>query len=204
MLVLEGGVDKKSIDSQVPVEHATASEDPGLLADPNRTGDGTGYWVRQYDDKEQALKDPKANADGMIWKPRGEGFGGSTRMNANVFIRVDDTDWNKLALSTGDPALKAENMKPLLEQLTKVEYRPALKFLNSVGNSLGIDALKNIGGHGLHQPLEITTADPKLLTTDPQLAKVAVRGLTWSLGHFGSPIEKLERVVSGFDSNDGI
>lgn len=204
VLVLEGGVDKQTLTSQIPAEHALASEDKALLADPNRTGEGTGYWVRHYENDEQAKKDPKAREDGKIFKPRGEGFGGSTRMNANVFVRIDDKDWDALALATGDPAFRAENMKPLLQELTKVEYRPVLKLLHKIGDAVGWDALKNLGGHGFEGPIGVTTADPKLLKLDPQLAKIGLKGLWWSLTTLGSPMEKLKRVASMFDPNDDL
>jgi hypothetical protein len=69
------------------VAHGAASEHPDLLADPNRNGlgKGTGYWVTHHTNKEDALQDPKARA-------------------------VDDVDWNKIALATGDPGWRAENI----------------------------------------------------------------------------------------------
>lgn len=204
VLMLEGGVDKVVPKSDIPLKHAEASEDPDLLADPNRSGSGTGYWVRHFDDDKQALKDPKARADGMVWKPRGEGFGGSTRMNANIFVRVDDKDWDDIALSTGDPAFRAQNMKPLYEDLTKTNYRPELSLLNSVGKATGVDALQNIGGHGFNGPIELSRANPLLLLQDRQLAEIGVKGLLWSFANLGSPLEKAKRLVTAFDPNDDL
>lgn len=204
VLMLEGGVDKKVPSSDIPIEHGQASEDPDLLADPNRTGRGSGYWVRHFADDKQAFKDPKARADGMIWKPRGEGYGGSTRMNANIFVRVQDKDWDALALNTGDPAFRAKNMKPLLVELTSTEYRPVLKTLHTIGKTIGWAGIQNLGGHGFEGPLEITRANPRLLTIDPQLEEVALKGFWWSLRKLGSPIEKIKRVTSSFDPNDDL
>jgi choline dehydrogenase len=204
VLVLEGGKDQQTQTSEVPAEHALASEDKKLLADPNRTGEGTGYWVKQFSDRAAAMADPKANANGEVFKPRGEGFGGSTRMNANVFVRIDDKDWDALALATGDPAFLAKNMKPLLQELTKVEYRPVLKFLNAVGKTFGFDALRNMNGLGFDGPLAISRADPRLLGSDAQLATVALKGLWWSLTRLGTPLEKLKRIASLFDPNNDL
>ena len=205
VLVLEGGVDKPVLSSQIPVEHARTSEDPDVLSDPNRTGKGSGYWVRHFDDLNEALKDPKARReDGMVWKPRGEGFGGSTRMNANFFIRIDDKDWDDIAERTGDPAFRAKNMRPILEDLTKTEYRPILSALNSLGKMTGIDSLRNLGGHGFDGPIALSRANPKLLLTDPLLAEIASKGFLWSSTHLGSPIEKAKRLMSAYDPNDNL
>lgn len=204
VLVLEGGADKPVEMSKIPIEHALASEHPDLAADPNRTGRGTGYWVTHYADQKQAEQDPKATSAGKIWKPRGEGFGGSTRVNANVFIRVDDVDWQKIAIATGDPSFRPENMKAQWKELEKNEYRPVLKMLHELGNSLGWDALKNMGGHGFDGKLEITTANPRLLLADPQLAEVALKGLWWTLTRIGSPMDKMKRLAAMFDPNDDL
>lgn len=205
VLVLEGGVDKPVLSSQIPVEHARTSEDPDVLSDPNRTGKGSGYWVRHFDDLKEALKDPKARReDGMVWKPRGEGFGGSTRMNANFFIRIDDKDWDDIAERTGDPAFRAKNMRPILEDLTKTEYRPILSALNSLGKMTGIDSLRNLGGHGFDGPIALSRANPTLLLKDPLLTEIASKGLLWSSTHLGSPLEKAKRLMSAYDPNDNL
>ncbi len=202
VLVLEGGKDKDVAASKVPAEHGIASEHPDLLADPNNTGKGTGYWVKHFSDPADGRKDTKANEQGEIWKPRGEGFGGSTRMNANVFIRVDDVDWNNIATMTGDPAFRAENMKVLAQELEKNEYRPLLKAMHEIGKKTGIESLQNMFGHGFDGVLETTTADPKLLLADKQLAKVALKTLMWSSTRLGSTGDKLKRLMAMFDPND--
>lgn len=202
VLVLEGGVDKNVRASQIPAEHGVASEHPDLLADPNRTGTGSGYRVRHFADDAQAKKDPKADENGEIWKPRGEGFGGSTRMNANIFVRVDDVDWNKIAVATGDPAFRAENMKPLFQELQKAEYRPLLKLLHNIGTRTGIGALQNRGGLGFEGRLEVTRGDPKLLLEDKQLAQIATKTLWYSMTRLGSMGDKMKRVLAAFDPND--
>lgn len=204
VLVLEGGDDKKVKISEIPVGHGAASEDKDLLADPNRNGPGkgTGYWVTHHSDKETALLDPKARReDGKVWKPRGEGFGGSARMNAMVYIRVDDVDWNKIALATGDPAWRAENMKPLFKELEKVKYRPVLNALHNIGETLGLDSLQNLR-HGYDGQIEITRADPRLLGEDEQIKKIALRGLLWAGLHLGTPMENIKRLMTMFDPND--
>lgn len=202
VLVLEGGKDKEVQASKIPLEHGIASEHPELLTDPNNTGKGTGYWVKHFTNPEDGKKDTKANADGEIWKPRGEGFGGSTRMNANVFIRVDDVDWDNIALMTGDPAFRAENMKVLAQELEKNEYRPLLRAMHEIGKATGVKALQNMHGHGFDGVLETTTADPKLLLEDKQLAAVAIKTLLWSSTRLGSVGDKMKRMLAMFDPND--
>ncbi len=202
VLVLEGGKDKEVKQSMIPLEHAAASENPDLAADPNRTGHGTNYWVKHYSNLEDAKKDDKANEKGEIYKPRGEGFGGSTRVNANVFVRVDDVDWDALALKTGDPSFRAKNMKPLLQELEKNEYRPILKLLHNIGKATGIESLQNMHGHGFDGKLETSRASPKLLLEDLQLARITLQTMWWSLSRLGTPAEKLKRLISAFDPND--
>lgn len=202
VLVLEGGKEASVPVAAIPAAHAVASEHKDLLADPNRDGVGEGYRVRHFSDDVQAHKDPKADANGTLFKPRLAGPGGSAQGNANVFMRVDDSDWDALASATGDPAFRAENMKPLLQELTHTKYRPVLEFLHRIGKTIGFSALQNLGGHGFDGPIEITRADPRLLTEDLQLAEIALRSTWWSLRHLGSPIEKLKRLASMFDPND--
>jgi len=204
VLVLEGGKDKQVKQSEIPLEHAAASENPELSADPNRTGKGTGYWVKHFSDAEDGKKDNKANEKGEIWKPRGEGIGGSTRVNANVFVRVDDVDWDALALKTGDPSFRAKNMKPLLQELEKNEYRPLLKLLHNIGKNTGIESIQNLGGHGFDGKLETSRASPKLLLEDLQLARITVQTLWWSLTRLGTMGDKIKRLVSAFDPNDNL
>ncbi len=202
VLVLEAGKDERVIESEVPAAHALASEHKKIGADPNNTGVGTGYWVKHYADVERAKRDPKANEKGEIWMPRGAGFGGSTRMNAQVFVRVDDVDWDAIALATGDPQFRAENMKPLFTELENAHYRPLLKALHEIGTRLGIQALQNRHGHGFDGKLEVTRADPRLLTMDTDLSRIALKSLWYGMTRIGSPMEKLKRLVSMFDPND--
>lgn len=197
VLVLESGVDRETQREKIPAAHGATSEDPKVLADPNKTGSGTGYWVKHFTDLADGLLDFKANPLGMIWKPRGEGWGGSTRMNANVFVRVDDVDWDKIAFATGDPAFRAVNMKPLFNELVKPNYQPVMQFLQTIGQGLGLAEKRD----ERFASLELSTANPKLLFEDPQLAKVALRGLAWATANLGSPMEKIKRMMSLFDAN---
>src|SRR5688572_27700894 len=121
--ILESGVDQPTHREQIPASHAITSEDKKVLANPDKKADGgTGYWVQHFSKMIDMIRDPKATL-GRIWKPRGEGWGGSTRMNAMVFNRVDDVDWNKIAIATGDPSFRAENMKHLFDELAKPNYK---------------------------------------------------------------------------------
>jgi choline dehydrogenase len=197
VLVLESGVDQPTLQETIPAAHGAASEHPQIQADPNNTGTGTGYWVKHFTELTDGIRDFKANPLGLIWKPRGEGWGGSTRMNANVFVRVDDVDWDKIAMATGDPAFRAASMKPLFAELVKPNYQPVMQFFQALGQGLGLSEKRD----ERFASIELSTASPKLLFEDKQLAKVALRGLAWATVNLGSPLEKVKRMMSLFDAN---
>ncbi|MCA9552856.1 MAG: GMC family oxidoreductase N-terminal domain-containing protein [Myxococcales bacterium] len=197
VLVLEGGDDKKVVASEVPVAHAIASEHPDLAVG------GSGYFVDHFSDPARQRQDPKyVEAKGGIFYPRGEGIGGSTRMNAMIFVRPDDVDWDNIAKVTGDPSWSAKNMQQYMNKLEKNRYRPVLRLLHEVGKRTGIEGLQNIGGHGFDGWLETTRADPKLLLQDKQLLRMVWETTKFSFKELGSVGDKLKRLVTLFDPND--
>ncbi len=199
VLVLERGDDKKVPESKVPAFHAAASEHPDIAVD------GEGYFVSHFTKAEDNRRDPKfVEEKNGIFYPRGEGFGGSTRMNANIFVRVDDVDWDRLAQLTGDPELNAANMKKYFQVLEKNEYRPLLKLLHQIGKRFDVDMLRNLGGHGFDGWLETTRADPRLIFEDRQLLRIVYETAKYSFTNLGGLGDKLKRLLSMFDPNDDL
>lgn len=199
VLVLEGGDDRDVLESRIPAAHAVASEHPELKVD------GTSYYVDHFTDAEKNQRDPKFDpAKGGILYPRGEGIGGSTRMNAMIFVRPDDVDWNRIAEATGDPSWKAENMRPYMNILEKNRFRPVLRLLHEIGKRIGVESMKNIGGHGFDGWLETTRADPRILLRDKQLLKMVWETTKFSFAELGSLGDKLKRIASVFDPNDDL
>ena len=197
VLMLEGGKDRPAKESQVPLLHGAASENEDLLVD------GQGYFVEHYSDPKENRQDPKFDQDKQgIFYPRGQGVGGSTQMNAQIFVRADDVDWDHIASLTGDPEWKAGNMKQYLQKLEKNEYRPVLKLLHQLGKRLGIEALQNRHSHGFDGWLETTRANPKLLLKDPQLQRIVLETGKFSFTDLGSLGDKFKRLISAFDPND--
>ncbi|MBI4820699.1 MAG: GMC family oxidoreductase [Deltaproteobacteria bacterium] len=199
VLVLEAGADKQVLESQIPAAHGLASEHPDLEAR------GRSYFVDHFSDPSKNRADPKFDEkQGGILYPRGEGIGGSTRMNAMIFVRPDDVDWDKIAKATQDPDWKAENMQKYMHVLEKNRYRPVLRALHEIGKRLGVEGLQNLGGHGFDGWLETNRADPKLLLRDKQLLKMVWETTKFSFKELGSFGDKLKRLVTAFDPNDNL
>jgi len=198
VLVVEGGKDKQVLESSIPAAHAISSDHPDLSVD------GKGYDVDHFSDEDRRAKDNKHVAGRGIYYPRGEGVGGSTRMNAMIFVRPDDVDWDKIAALTGDPDWRADNMQQFMHKLEKNRYRPVLRLLHNIGKRVGVEALQNLGGHGFDGWLETTRADPKLLLRDKQLAKMVKETAFFSFKELGSLGDKVKRLLTAFDPNDNL
>ena len=108
VLLLEAGDDPCDIlVNQVPVFHASASEDPELA---------WSYFVEHYTDPTQAGRDSKYTPEGILY-PRGSGVGGSTSVNAMITVTPHDSDWDHLAEVTGDSSWHSSHMKPYFQDV---------------------------------------------------------------------------------------
>jgi len=199
VLVVEAGDRKLPIESQVPAFHGLASETPAVALD---------YSTAHYGDAVQAKADPKFDdkLQGILY-PRGEGIGGSTLVNAMISVLPHAGDWDRIAQATGDASWSDSQMSRYWsEKIENNRHRPVLRFLNWVGETLGISSLKNGGGHGFKGWL--TVSQPRwdvllgLALGDRQLRKVVlatekfVRPRTGGISYF------LRRAFSFFDPND--
>lgn len=200
VLVLEAGVDKKVAETGPLALHGAASEHKDLLVD------GKGYFIRHRTDLAEDKKDPKfVEKEGGIFVPRGEGIGGSTRMNAGIFVRPDDVDWDNIAAATGDPSWKSGEMMKFFQKVENAEYQPVLKLLHSVGKGLGIDALQNIGGHGFDGWLKVNRpVDLELIKTlkdNPQLGRLVAETFKYNFTKVGSVTDRIKMLATLLDPN---
>lgn len=200
VLVLEGGVDKHVPTSEPLGLHGVASENKDLLVD------GKGYFINHRTDESIDKKDPKyVDKEQGIFVPRGAGVGGSTRMNAGIFVRPDDVDWDNIAKITGDRSWSSPEMLKHFQKIENAGYHPVLKMLHMVGKGLDIEALQNLGGHGfdgwleVNRPLDIELA--KTLAKNPQLVRLLWETLKYNFTKVGSAEDKLKMLFSLFDPN---
>ncbi len=129
VLLLEAGIDPGLITAySVPILGALASEDPDM---------SWNFHVDHYKDQADAKRDSKLmcsnssgdlqrctlNAGGDcecptshpypegIFYPRGSALGGSTAVNAMIYVQPKNSDWERLELITNDSSWDAYNMQ---------------------------------------------------------------------------------------------
>ncbi|MBL8956120.1 MAG: GMC family oxidoreductase [Myxococcaceae bacterium] len=200
VLVLEAGVDKQVAESGPLALHAASSEHKDLLTR------GTGEFIHHFDKKEDNLKDPKfvKEQDG-IFVPRGEGIGGSARMNAGIFVKPDDVDWDNIAKLTGDPTWNAKSMQQYFQKIESAEYQPVLKAMHMIGKGLGIESMQNPGGHGfdgwlkVNRPLDLDLV--KTIKDNPQLGRLLIETMKYNFTKVGTVGDRLKMMATLFDPN---
>ena len=200
VLVLEAGVDKKVAETGPLALHGAASEHKDLLVG------GQGYFIRHKTELAEDKKDPKfVEEKGGIFVPRGQGIGGSARMNAGIFVRADDVDWDNIARATGDDSWNAKAMAKHFQKVENAEYQPVLKLLHSMGKGLGIEALQNIGGHGFDGWLKVNRpVDLELLKTikdNPQLGKLVAETFKYNFTKVGGVTDRIKMLATLLDPN---
>lgn len=206
VLLLEAGDDAKvndpnaidPIESEVPAAHGIASESPNLAVG------GDSYKVVHRTSDAKNAEDPNYDPDdkGVLY-PRGEGVGGSSRMNAMIYVRPDREDFDIIAEATGDPRWKWENVEKILQRIEGVEYRPELKLVHQLGKALRLKRLQNPHGLGFDGWLKLNRPVPLALLGDRQLLKMVWETTKFSMKNLGSIGERLSRLANLFDPNDG-
>jgi choline dehydrogenase len=170
VLVIDaGGPAAENRNSQVPLFHPYASEDPAL---------SWRYFVRHY--ANNSPRDSKAECDGRILYPRGSAIGGSTAVNAMICIAPHHSDWDCLAAMTCDKSWKSEAMHKYFQRVERCQYvaRPLVPDVQEL----------NPGQHGFDGWLPLSRPDrgelfekldpalghliaAALFANDPELAK---------------------------------
>ncbi|NBA93598.1 GMC oxidoreductase [Pseudomonas sp. R5(2019)] len=140
VLLIEAGVDPAAEDREVynvPAFHAAATEDPEITWD---------FSVRHYADNTQQRQDSKYNEhkdfpingvgdSGGIQYPRAAAIGGCTAHYAQIIIRPNDADWDRIAEFTGDPSWRSENMQGYFAKIENCLYYTVYR--GFVGKLLG-------------------------------------------------------------------
>lgn len=171
VLLLEAGDDQgQNLHAKIPAFFGAIQEDASQRWD---------YFVRHYDDPEQAAKDPKMTwetPDGAIfvgtnppagskqlgiYYPRAGTLGGCAAHNALAGLLPPAADWDHISKLTGDKSWGYGNVRPLFERLERCRYLPP-----------GAPA------HGFHGYIETNLPDPSSFeAAKPMIdSLLAVRG----------------------------
>lgn len=132
VLLLEAGDDQgQNIFEKIPLFFPNFEED---------TSERWDFFVKHYDDPEQAAKDPKMTwetPDGSIfvgtnppegskqlgiYYPRAGTLGGCAAHNALAAVLPPAADWDYIAELTGDKSWEYSNIRPLFERLERNRY----------------------------------------------------------------------------------
>ncbi|MGI9277133.1 MAG: GMC family oxidoreductase [Endozoicomonas sp.] len=168
VLLLEAGRNRGNLLSyQVPIFNASASEDPELAWN---------FHVNHYRSNQRAFRDSKLmctdgiglaqvelKANGTYgcpsthpyrqgsFFPRGSTLGGSTAVNAMIYVLPQNSDWDRIARITGDNSWQASNMMKYadhVQQQLSIETENPDTTLEAQGNEFkqiihsAIDTLK--------------------------------------------------------------
>ncbi|KAI9376153.1 hypothetical protein BJX61DRAFT_531105 [Aspergillus egyptiacus] len=168
VLLLEAGDDQShNLNTQIPAFHTISSEDPAIRWD---------FFVRHYDDEEQAARDPKmtwttpeghtfigkdpppGSRQKGIYYPRAGTLGGCTVHNAMMTFLPPDEDWEHIANLTGDRSWEPQNMRKYFERLERCHYLS-----------------QGAKGHGFNGWLETDHPDPGMLESLKPFLDVALQ-----------------------------
>ncbi|KAJ0122732.1 Choline dehydrogenase [Diaporthe amygdali] len=157
VLLLEAGDDQgQNLHAKIPTFFPAFEEDAAERWD---------YFVKHYDDPEQAAKDPKMTwetPDGSIfvginppagskqlgiYYPRAGTLGGCAAHNALAGVLPPASDWDYIAKLTGDKSWEYGNIRPLFERLERCGYLPP-----------------GTPGHGFHGYVETNLAHSSTIT----------------------------------------
>ncbi|MFL5334070.1 MAG: GMC family oxidoreductase [Geminicoccaceae bacterium] len=207
VLVLEAGGDPRQLqggvrgmgeanrlpdDYDVPAFHPFASENEALRWD---------FFVRHYADNERQRRDPKYQTecdgrpvDGVLY-PRAGTLGGCTAHNAMILVCPHESDWERIAQSTGDPSWSAASMQGYFRKLERCRHRP----IQHVLDEIGID----LTGHGWDGWLQTEKALPKDALHDQRLTESIILSAETALEASGRPLQRLRWFLrSAGDPND--
>lgn len=171
VLLLEAGEDQgQNLYGRIPLFFNNFDEDASERWD---------FFVKHYDDPEQAAKDPKMTwetPDGSIfigtnppegskqlgiYYPRAGTLGGCAAHNALVGVLPPASDWDYIAELTGDKSWEYSNVRPLFERLERCRYLPPGTL-----------------AHGFHGYLETNLAHPSTIEAEKPMidSALAVQG----------------------------
>lgn len=195
VLLLEAGGDPLKLanarlpdDYNVPAFHAFASENDAMKWN---------FFVRHYADDQQQKQDLKFHSEqnGVLY-PRAGTLGGCTAHNAMILVYPHNADWDYIAMVTGDPSWRADNMRNYFERLEDCRHRPAYRWLESL---LGFNPTR----HGFNGWLTTERTDPMLALGDQDMMDVITQSAVKAFEKMGDPLTQFEWAVeSQHDPND--
>lgn len=158
VLLLEAGGADEDFNYKVPVFHTLSTEDKSMRWD---------YFVKHYQDSEQAKKDPKFEAQhNGIYYPRAGTLGGCTAHNAMIMVYPHNSDWNHMARHTGDASWNAENMRKYFQRVERNQYvKPTAS---------------NPSRHGFKGWLSVNIPNKDVISSvvkDPELRKLIIKSI---------------------------
>jgi len=132
VFLLEAGSDPRATsasrlpdDYDVPGFHAFAGENAAM---------SWNFRVLHYADQAQQARDWKYDPDqGGVLYPRAATLGGCTAHNAMIFVLPHDSDWDRIARSTGDRSWRASHMRRYARSLESCHHSPFWRALRLVG-----------------------------------------------------------------------
>ena len=190
VLVIEAGVDPGT--GEKLDDPKTAPIDPGphgvreVYAVPAYNAAATEkrdiswqFSVRHFDDERRQRDDQKYNsakdpsskpnggARGGIFYPRTAALGGCTAHHSMVIVRPNDSDWDRIAESTGDESWRSENMQGYFAKLEDCLYykvfQGAFGWLRWLFMLLNPRGQLDPGGHGTAGWQKTSFIHPRLL-----------------------------------------
>ncbi|HKO30923.1 MAG TPA: twin-arginine translocation signal domain-containing protein, partial [Nitrospiraceae bacterium] len=114
VLLLEAGGKEENANYVVPAFHALSTEDQDLQWN---------YYVRHYGNDIRQNKDSKRDKEGKgIWYPRAGTLGGCTAHNAMITICPHESDWDRIAILTGDASWSSDRMRRYFQLVERCQY----------------------------------------------------------------------------------
>lgn len=201
VLLLEAGGDPLQLtdtrlpeDYNVPAFHAFASENEAMKWD---------FFVRHYADDARQRRDEKKyvaflhgkREDGILY-PRAGTLGGCTAHNAMILVYPHNADWDEIAVLTGDPSWKAENMRKYFARMEDCRHRPPYRWLKKL---LDLNPTR----HGFGGWLATERAIPMAALGDRDLLDVMRQSAAETFEAMGEPLKRLRWFIkSQGDPND--
>jgi choline dehydrogenase len=118
VLLLEAGNKPKGPNYFVPAFNGKSTEDPQM---------SWHYFVNHYKDAIRRERDTKFIKDknGILY-PRAGALGGCTAHNAMITLFPENSDWDRMAVLTGDHSWRAQAMYQHFAKVEKATYMSAL------------------------------------------------------------------------------
>ncbi|MBU6479672.1 MAG: GMC family oxidoreductase N-terminal domain-containing protein [Nitrospirae bacterium] len=114
VLLLEAGGEAENAHYSVPAFHPLSTEDQDLQWN---------YFIRHYANDGRQNNDTKRDKAGKgIWYPRAGTLGGCTAHNAMITVYPHQSDWDRIAILTGDDSWSSDKMRKYFQLVERCQY----------------------------------------------------------------------------------